>query len=52
MRESRVQPDLVQRIQQNVALTPYDRDTFYVYGPSNFTGMFSFSPFSTYGHRY
>ena len=26
-----VQPDLVERIKQNIPFTPYDRDTFYTY---------------------
>jgi NADPH2 dehydrogenase len=32
------QPDLISRIRNNVALTPYNRDTFYLYGPENTQG--------------
>lgn len=31
-------PDIVERIRNNVDLADYDRDTFYVYGPTNSKG--------------
>lgn len=34
------QPDLVARIKHNVSLAEYNRDTFYLYGPTHPEGAF------------